>query len=276
MLEIDLQGCENITDFSVKSLLQSARYLRELRLAQCLRITDNAILSLSSDVKFETLRILDLTGCLQLTDLAVERIIDSAPRLRILVLAKCLEITDRAVHAITKLGKNLHDIHLGRCVQITDDALKELVRCCNRIRYIDLAGCSRVTDVSVKLLAGLPKLRRIGLVKCHSITDRSILALAKAGTDPRNPTSSLERVHLSYCHDISIPVCFQRGSTSNDHADEIQGIHRLLNSCLKLTHLSLTGIQAFYVREDLLAYCREAPTGSSSALSKIVREYLIS
>ena len=37
-----------------------------------------------------------------------------------------------------------------------------------------------------------------------------------------------------------------------------QGIHVLLNNCPKLTHLSLTGVQAF-LRDELLAFCREAP-----------------
>ena len=37
-----------------------------------------------------------------------------------------------------------------------------------------------------------------------------------------------------------------------------QGIHVLLNNCPKLTHLSLTGVQAF-LREEILAFCREAP-----------------
>jgi F-box and leucine-rich repeat protein GRR1 len=37
-----------------------------------------------------------------------------------------------------------------------------------------------------------------------------------------------------------------------------QGIHALLNACTRLTHLSLTGVQAF-LREDLTAFCREAP-----------------
>lgn len=32
----------------------------------------------------------------------------------------------------------------------------------------------------------------------------------------------------------------------------------MLNSCPRLTHLSLTGIQAF-LREELIAFCREAP-----------------
>ena len=41
----------------------------------------------------------------------------------------------------------------------------------------------------------------------------------------------------------------------------VQGIHALLNQCPKLTPLSLTGVQAFYLREDLINYCREAPPG---------------
>ncbi|MCJ1432266.1 SCF ubiquitin ligase complex subunit [Xylographa pallens] len=245
MLEIDLQDCRFITDHSVTSLMLGGRQLRELRLASCSNITDDAFLQLPSHLRYDSLRILDLTACHQLTDLAVERIIEGAPRLRILVLAKCVEITDRSVMAITKLGKNLHDIHLGRCQQISDDALKELVKACNRIRYIDLAGCHRVTDAAVEKLAQLPKLRRIGLVKCQAITDDSINALAgiRRGERSRNNVATnLERVHLSYCVRITLG-----------------GIKALLNHCPKLTHLSLTGIQAFFLRDDLIQFCREAP-----------------
>jgi len=35
----------------------------------------------------------------------------------------------------------------------------------------------------------------------------------------------------------------------------------LLNNCPKLTHLSLTGVQAF-LRPDLEEFCREAPPGN--------------
>jgi F-box and leucine-rich repeat protein GRR1 len=48
-----------------------------------------------------------------------------------------------------------------------------------------------------------------------------------------------------------------------DHLDipiltVFQGIHTLLNNCPRLTHLSLTGVQAF-LRDDLTVFCREAP-----------------
>ncbi|KAI9679878.1 MAG: SCF ubiquitin ligase complex subunit [Caeruleum heppii] len=244
MLEIDLHNCEMVSDLSVTALLTHGRHLRELRLAQCSLINDDAFLALPHDRHLDSLRILDLTACENLTDKAVEKIIHAAPRLRNLVLAKCKRITDRAVIAITKLGKNLHYVHLGHCAQITDQAVNELIRVCNRIRYIDLACCHRLTDVSIQQLATLPKLRRIGLVKCQSITDRSILALATARIGPgmiHHGVSSLERVHLSYCVHLTL-----------------QGVRELLKYCPRLTHLSLTGVQAF-LREDLIEYCREAP-----------------
>lgn len=228
--------------------------LRELRLASCDLIDDAAFLSLPPGKTFDHLRILDLTNCSRLTDAAVTSIIESAPRLRNLVLAKCRNITDVAVHAISKLGKNLHYVHLGHCAQITDDGVKKLVSSCSRIRYIDLGCCTNLTDESVKRLALLPKLKRIGLVKCNSITDESIFTLAEVARKPRLRrdsnglfiggeyySSSLERVHLSYCTNLTL-----------------KSIMKLLNSCPRLTHLSLTGVAAFQ-REDFAPFCRTPP-----------------
>lgn len=200
------------------TLLAKGRSLRELRLANCDLIDDGAFLSLPSQQMYENLRILDLTSCSRLTDRAVEKIIDVAPKLRNLVLAKCNNITDAAVCAISRLGKNLHFLHLGHCRHITDEAVKILVQRCNRIRYIDLGCCTHLTDDSVTRLATLPKLKRIGLVKCANITNESMYALARANyrTRPRRDasghivqephSSSLERVHLSYCTNLTLPV----------------------------------------------------------------------
>ncbi|KAF1843004.1 RNI-like protein [Cucurbitaria berberidis CBS 394.84] len=244
ILEIDLHDCKNLADESITTLITEGPNLRELRLAHCWRITDQAFLRLPSDATYESLRILDLTDCGELQDSGVQKIVYAAPRLRNLVLAKCRNITDRAVLAITRLGKNLHYIHLGHCSRITDTGVAQLVKLCNRIRYIDLACCTNLTDASVMQLAMLPKLKRIGLVKCAAITDRSILALAKpkqVGSGGPIAPSVLERVHLSYCTNLTLA-----------------GIHALLNNCPRLTHLSLTGVQAF-LRDDLLVFCREAP-----------------
>lgn len=212
LLEIDLYGLQNLESPSVAALLTSCSQLREMRLAHCSRVNDSAFLdNFEGRRSFDSLRILDLTDCNELGDKGVEKIVQSCPRLRNLILAKCKQITDRAVLAITKLGKNLHYIHLGHCARITDISVEALAKSCNRIRYIDLACCSLLTDISVMKLAGLPKLKRIGLVKCAGITDRSIYSLAvgelKNGRRV-NGVSVLERVHLSYCTLLTLDVCW--------------------------------------------------------------------
>ncbi|KAL2168874.1 hypothetical protein VTG60DRAFT_6776 [Thermothelomyces hinnuleus] len=256
ILEIDLQQCRSIGNEPITALFTKGHALRELRLANCELIDDSAFLSLPSNRKYEHLRILDLSSSMGITDRAIEKIIEVAPRLRNLVLQKCRNLTDAAVYAISRLERNLHFLHLGHCSQITDDGVKRLVSMCTRIRYIDLGCCTNLTDDSVTRLANLPKLKRIGLVKCANITDASVIALANANRRPRmrrdahgnlipgeysSSQSCLERVHLSYCTNLT--------QTS---------IIRLLNSCPRLTHLSLTGVQAF-LREDLERYSRPAP-----------------
>ncbi|KAI5804372.1 hypothetical protein EDC01DRAFT_416780 [Geopyxis carbonaria] len=239
LLEIDLHRCHQITDESVIHLFSNLKHLRELRLAYCELLTDGAFLQLPPNKTYETLRILDLTDCGLLTDDAVEKIVKMAPRLRNLILAKCRHITDRAVHSITKLGKNLHNLHLGHCSHITDRAVRALVQSCTRLRYIDLACCLRLTDASVCQLAQLPKLRRIGLVKCNNITDFAIQSLVRRTNTYPCP---LERVHLSYCMHLTV-----------------EGVHDLINHCQRLTHLSLTGVEAFYRQKEFTQFCRSPP-----------------
>ena len=236
ILEIDLAGCQSISSESVTALLSNLAHLRELRLAHCIDITDSAFTNLPPHLSFDALRILDLTACEQVRDDAIARIIPAAPRLRNLVLAKCRHITDRAISAICKLTKNLHYIHLGHCLNLTDNAVIQLVKACNRIRYIDLACCSRLTDASVRHLAQLPKLRRIGLVKCQNLTDASIIALAH-GPLLFGPTGkigvpsqfvSLERVHLSYCVNLTLKVSSLLDPHINQVLTAILGNHRTL------------------------------------------------
>ena len=223
---------------------------------------------------FDHLRILDLTCCTRLTDSGVKKIIDAAPRLRNLVLAKCRLITNSSLVDIARLGKNLHYLHLGHCANITDEGVKTLVTHCNRIRYIDLGCCTNLTDESVKRLAVLPKLKRIGLVKCNSITDESIYTLAEIATRPRVRrdanglfiggeyyTSNLERIHLSYCVNLTLKVC-DPSSAYQPLTNTMQSILKLLHACPRLSHLSLTGVPAFQ-GDEFAPFCREAPPGMS-------------
>jgi F-box and leucine-rich repeat protein GRR1 len=106
---------------------------------------------------------------------------------------------------------------------------------CAILTHFACEDCNLLTDMSVFELASLPKLRRIGLVRVSSLTDEAIYSLGD-----RHQT--LERVHLSYCDQITV-----------------MAIHYLLQKLQKLNHLSLTGIPAFR-RPELQRYCRPPPS----------------
>ncbi|MCO5589680.1 hypothetical protein L7F22_043648 [Adiantum nelumboides] len=310
LLEVDLINCPLISDASVRKIWQFSFHMRELRLAQCGKLTDLAFpappstlqssadahihspiahgqisiinqgmsrgsdsaptsrgaspmgnttapqsrpLNLSSshdtlprvDIPmhthlrpsrmFDHLRILDLTNCNTISDASIEGIVSNVPRIRNLILAKCTRLTNESAYSIARLGKNLHYLHLGHVSNLTDRAVCHLARSCTRLRYIDLACCPQLTDLSVlELAANLPKLRRIGLVRVANLTDQAIYGLVERHT-------SLERIHLSYCENISVPAIFW-----------------LLERLPRLTHLSLTGVNAFR-NAELQMMCREPP-----------------
>lgn len=274
LLEVDLVGCRQISNASLWMLWKNSSHLRELSLSGCTEISDGGFPSamnpnigadgeshpiLSEEehsnqqnghsmefsnnyylmmgptvMHFDHIRFLDLTSLAKLTDSSLDGIIKHMPRIRNLVLAKCVGLTDEALNSICGLGKYLHYLHLGHVSSLTDRAVIRVARSCTRLRYIDLACCNNLTDMSVFELAQcLPRLKRIGLVRVTNITDQSVFTLVDR--------TSLERIHLSYCDNISVGA-----------------IHWLLQRLHRLTHLSLTGVPAFR-RTDLQAWCRAPP-----------------
>ncbi|GAA6061118.1 hypothetical protein JCM10212_006149 [Sporobolomyces blumeae] len=294
LLEVDLGLCFGISSTSLQQLLRTSHNLRELCLNGCSSLTDDGFpdpstLSLplqhsssysstqasplpsgstvsSADPSrasspgpdplkapsgtmvrrppplnsppalhaFDHLRYLDLTSLTLLTDQAVAGIVKFMPKIRNLILAKCSRLTDESLYSICSVGKHLHYLHLGHVNSITDKAVTAVARSCTRLRYIDLACCNNLTDVSVlELAANLPRLKRIGLVRVTNITDESLNSL--------HARTSLERIHLSYCDNLTVA-----------------GVNDLLQHLPRLTHLSLTGVQAFR-KKVLQVFCRPPP-----------------
>ncbi|GAA5803454.1 hypothetical protein HPULCUR_008936 [Helicostylum pulchrum] len=249
LVEVDFTNC-NINDIALTKIFNYCRDLRELRISQGdvtnTRISDEGFMSSFLTLKqvkdspvyyYEQLRLVDFTAITTISDQSIKSLIQAAPKIRNLVLNKCINITDESILAICKLGRYLHFLHLGHCSNITDRSITKLAALCNRLRYLDMACCIQITDKSVIELANLPKLKRIGLVKCSNITDISIGAL----TSHVRIANSLERIHLSYCTQLSV-----------------RAISRLLNVCHKLNHLSLTNVPSF-LRTDLQEFCRSPP-----------------
>lgn len=242
LVEVDITLSPNVRDSSLLKLLTKLAQLREFRITHNTNITDNLFQELSKVVDdMPSLRLIDLSGCENITDKTIERIVDLAPKLRNVFLGKCSRITDVSLFQLSKLGKNLQTVHFGHCFNITDNGVRALFHSCTRIQYVDFACCTNLTNRTLYELADLPKLKRIGLVKCTQMTDEGLLNMVSL----RGRNDTLERVHLSYCSNLTI-----------------YPIYELLMSCPRLSHLSLTAVPSF-LRPDITMYCRPAPSDFS-------------
>lgn len=228
-----------------RALLANCTSLRDLRIdgssalsAQGFDLTGVRLVT----PRLDTLRALSLSMCAQLNDTAIAHLVQIAPRVRHLNISKCPLITDKAVGLIAQTyNHGLHYLHLGHCIKITDCAVAFIAESCSRLTFFDAANCANLTDASLAFLAKMPRLRRIGVVKCNEIGAAGVMALS-VRPEGAETSSPIERLHLSYCSSISI-----------------QSIKMVLDACPRLVHLSLTGVRAF-MQTDIMQLSRPPPS----------------
>ncbi|AMD22997.1 HHR228Cp [Eremothecium sinecaudum] len=239
LVEVDLTSTPQISNESIVTLMTELPQLREFRLTQNMLFSDTFATQLSLNISsLPALRLIDLSACESITDKTVAKLVQLAPKLRNVYLGKCSRITDNSLIALSKLGKNLQTVHFGHCFNITDEGVKVLVQNCQRIQYVDFACCTNLTNHTLYELGDLTKLKRIGLVKCSQMTDEGLLNMIAL----RGRNDTLERVHLSYCTNLTI-----------------YPIYELVMACPKLSHLSLTAVPSF-LRPDITQFCRLPPS----------------
>ena len=102
---LELNGCELVTDEGVKALAKNCTLL-SLTLSCCRNVTNDAF-SAASLEGLKQLSALDLTRCLNVTDLAIKQIARDCSNLQTLNLSSCEDITDAAIMEVADKCKNL-------------------------------------------------------------------------------------------------------------------------------------------------------------------------
>uniref|UniRef100_H3CTT2 F-box and leucine rich repeat protein n=1 Tax=Tetraodon nigroviridis TaxID=99883 RepID=H3CTT2_TETNG len=245
-----LAGCHITFEFDPyrdSSALLSLRNLRRLLAEQkaSLVALDLSRTSISpqslcsiAQVQGLVLEELLLQGCKELTDYAVEALVEHQPRLRCLDLSGCPELRSRSAEALSLSGD----------WRITEKGLADLLAV-RTLRSLDLSGCPRVSGAEMakglkgasqrqKPTAGTlshrallqvvwhPELQRLSLSALSDITDASLAAVAR-----RCP--SLSSLALRRCPGIS-----DRGvAQAAPHLPRLQ--HLYLSGCHNVTDRSL-------------------------------------
>ena len=201
---IDLNGCVNITDVGVAQLADNCRDLADIYLTDCPKITDVAMKALAACVH---LAYVDVAYCGDIGDAGIIPLTGSCPGLVEIDLENCRALTDASILELASWCRGLTTVNLTNCIHITDEGVAALTEGCRGIADIRLKNCAHVTDASLFALA--TKCARIEILDiggCCKVTDAGMTALSAS-------CCNLESVNLSRCNlitDITIGALAER------------------------------------------------------------------
>jgi len=140
---VNLSGCCNLTDNSVKTLVGTGLNLTKLYLKDCTAISDTSFMDLSCCTN---LRHLDLHGCAQITDMTLLQL-QACVHLRYLRVSAdgANRITDEGVCPMLKACTNLEELVLTNC-GISDLSVRFISKYCKHIQTLDLSHCKNITN----------------------------------------------------------------------------------------------------------------------------------
>uniref|UniRef100_UPI00398ECF6B F-box/LRR-repeat protein 20 isoform X1 n=1 Tax=Pristiophorus japonicus TaxID=55135 RepID=UPI00398ECF6B len=226
---LDLSECYQISGGELVKGLASPWAtvgLASLNLSCCTMVNDSCVFSMAR-ILGESLRELDLTSCIYITDISVHDIANYLRSLTALRLGWCKEITDWGLLGMSapsdncrpsrKQGDNEPKFsrtfgNMGffappkylddkpRIVTVSDMAASKekgtSLSALTCLKELSLTACTKLTDTSITKEIRFEELKTLSLSMVRNITDESIASIAMH-------CRSLERLFLSHCSQLT-------------------------------------------------------------------------
>ncbi|XP_043979782.1 F-box/LRR-repeat protein fbxl-1 isoform X3 [Gambusia affinis] len=207
---LQISGAELISGLTPPSAARAR--LTVLNLRSCTYLRDAAVLSLSQ-LLADSLLELDLTSCVNVTDLSVCAIATYLQRLQVLRLGWCKEVSDRGLLGVpqesrsephdgtgdggpsfTRTFGNMGFFQPPRMPFEERPTLATLNQL-QRLQELDLSACARLTDCSITQVVRFPELQRLSLCMLPELSDAGLAAVGRS-------CRSLTSLALSHCPGI--------------------------------------------------------------------------
>ncbi|XP_032379371.1 dynein regulatory complex subunit 6 isoform X1 [Etheostoma spectabile] len=185
-----------ITDSTMKQILQTYRpFVIHLNLRGCTSLKWHSLKYIS---ECRNLQDLNLSECLNVTDVMVQKIVEGCPCLLYLNLS-CTPITNKTLRELSRSSLNLQYLSLAYCYRFTDKGFMYLNtgKGCQNLIHLNLSGCTQMTVNGFRYIsAGCPSLKEIVINDMPTLSDSCVLALI-ARCCCLSAISLLDAAHLS-------------------------------------------------------------------------------
>ncbi|KAI9759905.1 MAG: hypothetical protein M4579_002030 [Chaenotheca gracillima] len=268
---VDISNCFHITDEGFTALANMCgANVRTWKMKSVWDITAQAVLDMATKAKF--LEDVDLSNCRKVSDNLLARVVGwvvqepphgahyqmpngrvhagkpnahhplmqappgtviGCPKLKRLTLSYCKHVTDRSMaHLAVHAASRLEEIDLTRCTTITDQGFQHWsIYQFTRLTRLCLADCTYLTDNAIVYLTNAAKgLRELDLSFCCALSDTATEVLALG-------CPHLSTLRLSFC-----------GSAVSDSSLRSIGLHLLelrelsVRGCVRVTGLGVEAV----------------------------------
>eukprot|EP01156_Anaeramoeba_ignava_P007589 Anaeramoba_ignava/a352776_18.p1 GENE.a352776_18~~a352776_18.p1 ORF type:complete len:249 (-),score=66.68 a352776_18:23-718(-) len=172
---LNVSGCSKITDKLLVEIPSNFPRLEVARFSMCMKITDYGVSQL---VRCSSLKILDISWCMLVTDSSIKKIGKKfGEKLIGLSLSGC-SISDSSLLVLGINCWNIEHLELHSCFGVTDSGIHVLFSNNNSLESLCISGC-KLTNKSFSR-EGIPKLthlKRMEMSKLHHISPDSIYHL---------------------------------------------------------------------------------------------------
>ncbi|EGB11841.1 hypothetical protein AURANDRAFT_11299, partial [Aureococcus anophagefferens] len=192
LVELDLNGCEMVTDVGVSWVAhQAGATLEVFNLRGCNRLTNAGCRAIADHC--HVIRVVDLRGARRVTDVGV-RVLGAAlgDTLETLDISSMHLVTDgvdrgfgfEGLLALAQDVTRLKCLHLDGCFQVSNRALNALAKGCSTLVELGLAGCPRLTANGVGALchASRETLEKVNLGCCGDCVDDDLVSALARGS----------------------------------------------------------------------------------------------
>jgi len=154
---VDLSNCSKLKNGSLQPLAVRCKKLESLLLQNCFWMTVGAMEIFTHHLS-PSLKIVDLTGCVRVSEGAIILLLSKQPKLVKLSLAGLAVVNDETLRSVSGFCTQLEHLNISKCLRVTDKGIKILSEHCSTLRSLEVQGCNLVSDKS------LADLRQRGVV----------------------------------------------------------------------------------------------------------------
>ena len=259
--------CCDFGNVGVEALVKGCPRLEELDISDCERLKSK---SLSHLCTLEKLTALDLSTCSSLSSDALTTFFTSTQGLKRVCLAYVPKLDDSALNALVRnSGTTLNALDLEGNHRISEEALLSCSVACAALTHINLSGCNVDDDVFLGLISHCRSLESLTLRHCRRISWSSWARLPAAAKE-------LSFLDASFCSGLMLE---QLCAIANDLCNSklklvlLKGLHHIDESDLLESFAAYEDCHVFYHMgaqelEEEQEYLEEGSTSSESGSSE--------